>query len=250
MSLSHLYSLLVKCPLIALSTMVMATLSVTATLFRRDGVLAHKIACAWGRMLLGIGGVKVSVEGAGNLSSDGCYVLTPNHLSYMDTPSLLGGIPIPFRFLAKDELFQIPFLGHHLHRAGHIPVPLGDARASLKVLTHTAHVVRKQNLSVLVFPEGGRAKDGVLQPFKEGAVYMAIKAGAPLVPIGIIGTYEVLPMHSLHIRGGHVRLRIGEPIPTAGLHVRDRGRLNALLRERIAELIGHTDPARQTVSPA
>ncbi len=247
MSLNHLFSILVKCPLIALSTMVMATLSVTASLFSKDGALPHRIACAWGRMLLRIGGVKVTVEGAEKLAPDTCYVLTPNHLSYMDTPSLLDGIPVPFRFLAKEELFQIPFLGHHLHRAGHIPVPLGDARASLKVLTKAAHVMRKQNLSVLVFPEGGRAEDGILQPFKEGAVYIAIKAGAPLVPIGLIGTYEVLPMHSLNIRGRHVRMRIGDPIPTAGTHVRDRGRLNALLRERVAELIGHTDRACQPV---
>jgi len=247
MSLSHAYSILVKCPLIALSTMVMATLSVTATLFEKDGALAHKIACAWGRMLLGIGGVKITVEGAEKLSPGVCYVLTPNHLSYMDTPVLLGGIPVPFRFLAKEELFQIPFLGHHLKHAGHIAVPRGETRASLKVLTQAAHVIRQQNLSVLVFPEGGRAEDGILQPFKEGAVYMAIKAGAPLVPIGLVGTYEVLPMHSLHIRGRHVRLRIGDPIPTEGMHVRDRGRLNAQLRERVAELIGHTDPACQTV---
>jgi 1-acyl-sn-glycerol-3-phosphate acyltransferase len=247
MSLSYLLSILVKCPLIALSTILMATLSVTASLFSSNGSLPHKIACAWGRMLLRIGGVKVTVEGAEHLASDGCYVLTPNHLSYMDTPSLLGGLPVPFRFLAKEELFQIPFLGHHLHRAGHIPVPLGDARASLKVLTKAAHIMRQQSLSVLVFPEGGRAEDGILQPFKEGAVYMAIKAGAPLVPIGLIGTYEVMPMHSITIRGRHVRLRIGEPIPTAGLHVRDRGRLNALLRQRVAELIGHTEPPSQTV---
>ncbi|MEN6601402.1 MAG: lysophospholipid acyltransferase family protein [Bryobacteraceae bacterium] len=247
MSLSHTYSILVKCPLIALSTMFMATLSVTATLFEKDGALAHKIACAWGRMLLHIGGVKITVEGAEKLKPGVCYVLTPNHLSYMDTPVLLGGIPVPFRFLAKEELFQIPFLGHHLRHAGHIAVPLGENRASLKVLTQAAHVIRQQNLSVLVFPEGGRAEDGILQPFKEGAVYMAIKAGAPLVPIGLVGTYQVLPMHSLNIRGRRVRLRIGDPIPTEGLHVRDRGRLNAMLRERVAELIGHTDPACQTV---
>jgi 1-acyl-sn-glycerol-3-phosphate acyltransferase len=241
MSLSYLFSILVKCPLIALSTMLMASLSVTATLFSSNGRLAHKIACAWGRMLLRIGGVKITVEGAERLDPGGCYVLTPNHLSYMDTPSLLSGLPVPFRFLAKEELFQVPFLGQHLNRAGHIAVPLGDARASLKVLTKAAQLMRKQNLSVLVFPEGGRAEDGILQPFKEGAVYMAIKAGTPLVPIGLMGTYEVMPMHSLHIRGRHVRLRIGDPIPTAGLHVRDRGRLNALLRERVAGLIGHTD---------
>jgi len=241
MSFSYLLSILVKCPLIALSTILMASLSVTATLFSSNGRLPHKIACAWGRMLLRIGGVKVTVEGAERLDPDACYVLTPNHLSYMDTPALLSGLPVPFRFLAKEELFQVPFLGQHLHRAGHIAVPLGDARASLKVLTKAAQIMRKQRVSVLVFPEGGRAADGILQPFKEGAVYIAIKAGAPLVPIGLIGTYEVMPMHSLIIRGRHVRLRIGDPISTAGLHVRDRARLNARLRERVAELIGHTD---------
>ena len=242
MSLSKLRSYFITCPLICLATIVMGSLSLLSSLFDPTGRIQHRIACLWGRMLLVISNVKLTVEGLEKIPSSGCFVFTPNHLSYMDTPAMLSTIPVGFRFLAKKELFSIPFLGYHLSRAGHISVALGNVHASLKAMTRAARIMKEKGLSVLVFPEGGRSETGVLQEFKEGAAYVAIKAGAAIVPIGLIGTYEVLPMGSLHIRGGHVHVKIGDPIPTTGMVPRDRGRLTALLRERIVELISEPAP--------
>jgi 1-acyl-sn-glycerol-3-phosphate acyltransferase len=248
MTLSHIRSFVFKCPMICLATIMMGSLSLLASLIDPRGRIQHRTACLWGRMLLLIGNVRMTVEGLEKISAPGCYVLAPNHLSYMDTPVILGSIPVEFRFLAKKSLFSIPFLGYHLYRAGHVAVPLGDARASLKAMTRAARLMRERGLSVLVFPEGGRSETGVLQEFKDGAAYLAIKAGAAVVPIGLIGTYEVLPMGSLHIRGRRVRLKIGDPIPTTGLTVRDRSRLTALMRERISELIAEPEPAVREIS--
>ena len=111
-----------------------------------------------------------------------------------------------------------------------------DVRASLKTMAEAAELIRSRGISALIFPEGGRSPQA-MREFKEGAAYIAIKAGATIVPIGLNGTYEVLPMGSLHIRGRRVRVRIGDPIPAAGLLIHDRGRVTALLRERIAALI-------------
>jgi 1-acyl-sn-glycerol-3-phosphate acyltransferase len=223
-------------PLIVLATIVMGTISLVTSIFDASGRAQHGVARLWARMLLAIPGVRVLVEGLERIKPDSSYVFAANHLSYMDTPLVIAHIPAQFRFLAKKSLFVVPFIGYHLKRAGHIPVPRGNARASLKTMTDAARIVRERGVSVLVFPEGGRSP-GTMEDFKEGAAYIAIKAGVPIVPVAIAGTREVLPMDSLLVRGGKVRLRIGEPIATDGLNIHDRARLTAEIRERVAELV-------------
>jgi 1-acyl-sn-glycerol-3-phosphate acyltransferase len=149
---------------------------------------------------------------------------------------VIGLIPVQFRFLAKQSLWKVPFIGYHLNRAGHIPVPRDDPRASVRTMSEAGRIIRERGISVLVFPEGGRSPAG-MRTFKEGAAYIAIKAGVPAVPVGVVGTREVLPMDSLLVRSGKVRLRIGEPIQTEGLTLRDRNQLTAELRERVARLV-------------
>ncbi len=226
---------LVTDPLIVLATIAMGTASLATSLVDSSGRAQHAVARLWARMLLAIGGVRVRVEGLERMSAEASYVFASNHLSYMDTPLLMAHIPAQFRFLAKKGLLKVPFIGYHLKRAGHIPVPRGDARASLRTMTEAARIVRERGVSVLVFPEGGRSP-GAMQEFKAGAAYIAIKAGVPAVPVGIVGTRQILPMDSLLVRGGDVRLRIGEPIPTAGLTIHDHRQLTEQLREAVAEL--------------
>jgi 1-acyl-sn-glycerol-3-phosphate acyltransferase len=230
-----LWSALIRDPLIVLATVVMGTVSLVTSLFDSTGRLQHRVARVWGRMLLRIGGVKVRIEGLENIVPDGSYIFVSNHLSYMDTPLAIAHIPAQFRFLAKKSLFKVPFIGFHLQRAGHIPVAREDARASLRTMTEAARIVRERNVSLLVFPEGGRSPDK-MREFKEGAAYIAIKAGVPAVPVGIVGTREVLPMDSLLVKPGQVTLRIGVPIPTAGLGGHGHRALTGELRERVLDL--------------
>jgi 1-acyl-sn-glycerol-3-phosphate acyltransferase len=154
----------------------------------------------------------------------------------MDIPAVLATIPLEIRFFAKQGLFQIPLLGTHLNRAGHLPVVRGDPRASVKILQQAAHRLRNDGITPLLFPEGGRSP-AEMREFKEGAAHLAIKAGVPIVPVGLAGTREVLAMGSVIVRPGKVRVRVGDPIETAGLKSHDRAELNSRLRERIAELM-------------
>jgi 1-acyl-sn-glycerol-3-phosphate acyltransferase len=117
-------------------------------------------------------------------------------------------------------------------------VPLEDARASVKTLTLAANMIRERGISILIFPEGGRSDDGVLQAFKEGAAYVAIKAGVPIVPVALVGTRDVLAMHSATFHAAPVTLRIGEPIATSGLTLRDRGTLTDRVREDVVRMLG------------
>jgi 1-acyl-sn-glycerol-3-phosphate acyltransferase len=235
--MSFFWSLFFVDPLIILSTLVFGAISVTQSLFDKTGNVMFSTARVWGRSLLAIAGVRVKVEGLEKVDLKFPCVFAANHLSYMDTPVILKGIPVPFRFMAKKGLFQIPFLGTHLAQAGHIPVPLEDPRASVKALSHGAKTIREHGLSIVVFPEGGRSEDGVLQEFKEGAAYIAIKAGVPLVPVALVGTRQILAMHSSTFHSGAVTLRFGEPISTEGLTLHARGELTARLRERIVEML-------------
>jgi 1-acyl-sn-glycerol-3-phosphate acyltransferase len=219
----------------------MGSLSLLATVFDSSGRASHRIARIWSRMVLAVSGVRVSLEGLENIRPDASYVIVSNHMSLMDTPLVLAWIPLQFRFLAKRGLFKVPFIGYHLNRAGHIPIPRGDPRGSLKAMAAAARIIQERGVSALVFPEGGRSP-GELQEFKEGAAYIAIKAGVPAVPVAIQGTREVLPMGSVMVRPGNVRLRIGDPIPTANLTLRDREALTRQIRERVLELL--SEPAR------
>jgi len=236
--MAFFWSLVFVDPLIILSTGFFGLISLAASPFDRKGEFMMKTARVWARSLLAIAGVRVTVEGLENLTPGASYVFASNHLSYMDTPVILTHIPADFRFMAKDGLFKIPLLGTHLGQAGHIPVPRSDPRAAVKTMALAADSIRRRNISLLIFPEGGRSADGVLHPFKDGAAYIAIKAQVPVVPLGISGTHEVLAMHSATFHRGRVTLRIGEPIPTAGLTLYERKSVTETARRSVMGLVG------------
>jgi 1-acyl-sn-glycerol-3-phosphate acyltransferase len=230
-------SILISAPAVILCTAFMATLSLLCSPFDKGGRIQHRMARRWSRMLLAVAFAECEVFGLVHLKPDASYVVVSNHASYMDTPAVLSALPLEIRFFAKKSLFSIPFLGWHLQHSGHIPVARGDARASLKSMMEAANQIHERGISVLLFPEGGRTEKG-LRPFLEGAAFIAIKAGIPVVPIGLVNTRGVLPMHSGLLRGGKIEVHIGEPIETTGMTPRDRGRLNQMLHDRVAELIG------------
>ena len=232
-----LWSLLIVDPLISLSTIVCGAISQVISFFDSTGRPQIKMARIWARSILAFAGVDVTIEGLERIDSNTSYVFVSNHLSYMDTPVVLSSIQAQFRFLAKKGLFQIPLLGWHLARAGHIPVPRENPRAAVKTLTLAAETIRLKGVSVLIFPEGGRSEDGLLGPFKEGAAYIAIKAGVPLVPMALAGTRHVMALGSATIRRGPVRLQVGDPIPTANLDLHDRHTLTEAARVRIAGML-------------
>lgn len=232
--IQKLRGLLFADPAIILATIVFGSVSLLVSFFDNTGVLQIRVARAWARTLLAVSGVRVHVEGLELIDPSSSYVFVSNHLSYMDTPVALGHIPAQFRFLAKRGLFRVPFLGTHLSRAGHIPVPREDPRAAVKVMQIAAETIQRKKISLLIFPEGGRSEDGQLQPFKEGASYIAIRSGAPVAPLAIIGTREVLPFGSGVVQAGDVTLRILEPIETRQLTLKDRGALTEQLRSLVA----------------
>ena len=235
--MSRLRSALISVPLIMLATIVMGTISLIGSFFDSKGNGLHQLARIWGKMLLAASFIRVRAEGMEKLDPRANYVFVSNHGSFLDIPAILSRVPHQFRFFAKKSLFRIPLLGTHLHRAGHIPVDRSSPRASLKSMSEGARMVAERHISMLLFPEGGRSAAG-LRPFKEGAAYIAIKAGVPVVPMAIVGMRDLLPMGSGHIRSGRVVLRIGDPISTKGLKLSDREELNGKLYQEVAQMLG------------
>lgn len=195
-------------------------------------------------MVLRIAGAKVRVHHAERLDAAANYVVAANHLSLMDTPLMLGHLPLEFKFLAKRELLKTPFIGWYLKRGGHLTVDRGSLRSSLESMNECARLIRDLKLSVLIFPEGTRGF-GELQPFKDGAAYLAIQSGVPLAPVAIHGTEHVLAAKSSHFRSAEVDVIIGEPIPVNGLTLKDRGRLTADLQAVVSEMLAESRARRR-----
>lgn len=189
------------------------------------------MARLWGNVNLWAAGVKVSLVGTQNLKG-GPYILVSNHQGWFDIFAALGKLPITFSWLAKEELFKVPVLGHAMARAGYVPIDRGDRRKAIASMNKVADVVRK-GTSVYVFPEGTRSVDGVIREFKKGVFVLAVKSGQPILPISISGSYRILPKNSWLIHPGEIRFSIGAPIQSAGADAKSRDSLLEEVREAI-----------------
>lgn len=242
MSLGYLWAMAFKAPLIVLSTVLFGSASVAVSYFDPGGAVTDRIARAWARWLLILGGVRVRVRGLENFDPARNCVFAGNHVSFIDTPVVLSCVPSRFLFLVNAKYVKLPFLGTHLSRCGHFSVDPDDARASLRTLTQAARASRERGVSVLLFPEGTRTR-GEIGEFKEGAAYIAIKAGIPVVPFALRGTREILPVGRIDVRGGLVDLVFGEPISVEGYKLQDRAELNRAIRASVVRLLARAEAA-------
>jgi 1-acyl-sn-glycerol-3-phosphate acyltransferase len=232
---SRLRSYFLWDPLIWIYTIILGCISLICSFFDRSGEIQHGFARLWSRTILGTIGAKVQVEGLDKIDVSRAQVYVVNHLSALDIPVLYAYLPFQFRILAKKELFRYPFMGWHLRRSGQIPVVLESPKASVRSLNLAVAAI-KNGKSLVIFPEGGRSPDGQLKSFMGGAFYAGIKAQVDIVPIALVGTYEMLKMNTWHIRPGPIQMLIGEPIHTAGMSIRDIEKTTQRARDVIAEL--------------
>jgi 1-acyl-sn-glycerol-3-phosphate acyltransferase len=213
--LNYLHSA-VAIPLIYLYTIVMGTLSLVVSLFDRGGRRQHWCAQVWSRMIARTTLKRVRVHGAEHVRAGVSYVFLSTHQSYMDIPVMLGYLPAQLRIAAKKEVFQIPFLGWHMRRAGHISIDRSSTADAVETLRRASNGIR-EGICAFIYPEGTRTRDGSLQPFKKGGFKLAMQAGVAVVPLTIVGTREVLPRDSIIFRRAPVEMYVDAPIPTEGL---------------------------------
>lgn len=179
------------------------------------------------------------VEGLENVPSEGGVLLVANHVSWLDPPILGCALNRPVHFMAKAELFKLPFLGWALPRVNAFPVRRG---ATDRSAIQTAIDLLRGGEVIGIFPEGTRSRTGELLPPRRGAGLIALRANVPVIPVGIHGTYRAVRWRGLLPRFNRVVVRIGEPIDLSGIpdgdDVKERSdRAAAIMMERIARLL-------------
>ena len=232
---NRVLSLFIQGPAFFASTAFFGSLSLAASLFEKDGKLQHRIAQAWARVSVAISSCPVTILGAENLRKHQVAVYTCNHLSYMDTPVIFGSLPFQFRIVARHDLWKLPFIGWHLNRSGQVPVNVDNPRASISSLSGAVKTL-KSGMPLFIFPEGGRSDTGHPSAFLNGPAFMAIRAQVPIVPMALIGTHELLPIHTGQFYPVPITLAVGEPIETTGYTMRQTEELTARLSSEICRL--------------
>jgi len=206
-----------------------------ATLFGWTGIL-YIFGHGGVRLGLALSGIRYRVAGAEHLPLDRAAVYCANHQSNVDPPLLFTALHPRMHILYKAEIEQIPILARAFRMGGFIPVDRRNKEVAMRAIDAGAASLRHGN-SFLIFPEGTRSKTEELLPFKKGGFIMAIKAGAPIVPVAVQGGRAAMRRGSRIIRPVTISIRVGEPIPTAGLDLKQRDALIARVRERISDLI-------------
>ncbi len=178
---------------------------------RRRGRLFHALARFWARTVLAICRVRVRVKGVENLDRSRSYVYVSNHASMFDIPAIIASVPDQIRIVYKKELEVIPFFGWGLKWGHYIGIDRGRGGKAMESIEEAIGKIRSGQ-SLLLYAEGTRTLDGKLQPFKRGAFNIAVRAGVPVVPLTVNGSFRILPKRSIIIQPGDVGLVLGKPI--------------------------------------
>ena len=208
------------CIVAVAATAYYSTLSIVGGMRGVPHAFHDRVHRGWARALLRAAGVTVRADGLENIEAGEPVILVSNHQSNFDIFSLFLALPLSIRFVAKSELAQIPVLAHAMRAAGHVFIDRTDRRGSAGAMRLAGDRLRSEKLSLGLFPEGTRSRNGQLGQFKKGSFVLAIETQLPIVPIAVDGGWRLAGRG--RIRPGEVRIRVGKPIPTAGKSTDDR----------------------------
>ena len=174
--------------------------------------VSEKVARTWYRYVFYLSGSSIRVTGEENINPKKAYLIVANHQSAFDIYAI-GFLRRPFVFISKTTYFKIPLIGTGMRTLGYISIDRTNPRKARKSLDEAAKVLVEENRSIVLFPEGTRSEDGVVQPFKMGALRIAeYTPETSIIPIGIYGTRDIQRKNQLLVRRGNVGLSIGKPI--------------------------------------
>lgn len=225
-----------------LATIPIATATIFIAIVRSTSPWIDRLIRLWARALVAAAGIDLHTENMETIDPEQRYVLVCNHYSYLDIPCILTAVPQPIRFMAKASLFKVPLFGWAINRAGFIPIDRKNRRTAVKSFDLAAERIRKGN-TIVIFPEEGRSRHREMRPFQRGAFLLAMKSGQTIVPMAL-NTFDVFPVGARRVKPGRVTLKVGTPIDTEGVSVRDKERLSEQSREQIQRMLfGDADEA-------
>ncbi len=214
----------------------------TITKEKSDARLSH-----WARAVIRHAEVNLSVNGLANVPTDRAFILMSNHESHFDIPLLYTAFDRSMRMVAKAELFNVPIWGRAMRAAGFVAVDRQGNREEARAAMERAGKILADGTSVWIAPEGTRSEDGFLGPFKKGGFRLALATHTPIVPVGIVGSRQIMPKHGRRIEVGvPVQINFGSPVPVAdGATLSDEAavqvvsELTVRIREAIRNLAGN-----------
>jgi 1-acyl-sn-glycerol-3-phosphate acyltransferase len=206
----------------------------------RSDVVMH-LGRIWAAALLRASGARVHYHGLERARGTVPCLFVANHQSSVDIWALLRVLPSRARFVAKQELFRIPLFGWILAATGFVPIDRGNRSEAIRSLDRAALAIGRGR-SLVLFPEGTRSRDGRLQPFKKGAFHLALRSGAPIVPVAIAGSFEVMPRSAFPVRPGRVDVWFEPPIDVAAFRPDGHDELRRTVHEAIARRLGDAAP--------
>lgn len=218
-----------------LVTPVFGSLAILTSWIPPRGRVYQYWARGWSRTILWGAGIDVTTETTEGARAVPEAIFMANHTSAADIVVLFVALRRDVRFVAKQQLFWIPFLGWSMWLAGFIPVDRENKDKARQAFDRIGRSLRK-GASILVFPEGTRSRNGQLGAFKKAGFLLAMRTGLPIVPVGISGARAVLGADGFLVRRGTIRVRIGDPVPSDGYTFALRGEYVEKVRAEILRL--------------
>jgi 1-acyl-sn-glycerol-3-phosphate acyltransferase len=245
-----LYAL--KLTVIALVTVPLAVVTIVLGLLDPHGKHVYRINQLWSWLFLRIAGISVKITGVNHVDSNQKYVFMVNHQSNIDIPVLINSLSqFQLRWIAKKELLWVPFFGWAMWASKHITIDRTNPLGALKTLQRAKERIAA-GISVVVFPEGTRSRDGKLLRFKKGGFRLAVQTGTAIVPVTINGSGALLPSGAWRLQPGTIEVTLGQPIAVEGYQLGNLRLLSEQVRERIAEHLRPMgkSPAEPTLPPS
>jgi 1-acyl-sn-glycerol-3-phosphate acyltransferase len=233
--LSRLRSYYILDPLIWMYTLVLGLVALPGGLFDKSGRRLHWFSQAWSWLIMKTILSPVKVTGLDKIDTTKPHVYAVNHASAMDIPMLYVHLPFQFRIVFKKELLAYPVVGWQLKRSGQVCIDQQKPTNSIAAIRSAVKSL-KAGMPLVIYPEGGRTPDGEIKPFMPGAFFLAIKAQVDIVPVALVGMYELLPMDTYHIKPRPLEMRVGDPISTTGLTLRDMESVSAKVQKAMEEM--------------
>ncbi|MCG8468677.1 MAG: 1-acyl-sn-glycerol-3-phosphate acyltransferase [Gemmatimonadetes bacterium] len=219
---------------LGLSTFFFASCAVVCGLARAEGVAFDWIHRNWSRSLLWAAGVRVDATGLEHLAPDRAQIIAANHQSFFDIWAMMSALPVSLRFVAKAELSRIPVLAAAMRAAGHVFIRRDHAASAKETIRAANERMKDEGLTIVLFPEGTRSKDGELGRFRRGSFALALETDAHLIPVTVDGGREIFPKHSKRIRPGTMTIRVSPAVELAEKTLDDRDTLLTSTRDTIS----------------
>ncbi|NIO06807.1 MAG: hypothetical protein GTO40_02025 [Deltaproteobacteria bacterium] len=224
-----LYVVLIFIPL----TLISSVLTIISGILDSEGILALRCCRFWARSCLALAGLKVRVEGLERLNPQSSNIFMSNHASFLDILLAFAYLPTDFRFIIKESVFSVPFVGWALRRSGHIPITRRFPRKALMSLIRAENLL-KEGISIAVYPEGTRSVTGELQEFKPMLFVLPIRSQTPVVPVILEGTYQALKRGSMLLNPVPLKITFCDPVLPVSLEPRDRKTFAGNIRQLLS----------------